>query len=231
MSVTTPGGTGTLSGFTYSATAPTITSFTPTTAGTGTSVTITGTGFTNASAVSFGGTAATSFTVNSATQITAVVGTGTTGSVNVTTPGGTGTLAGFTMASLPTISSIVPASASNFGECVIYGSNFTGATAVKFGGVAAASFTVVNDGNISAVVASGSASGSVTVTGPGGTGSLTGFTYLTPSSIYLMAADPSASSAPVGGRFRVDLTLNTSTGFIGWGGEVDFDQTVQCTLV
>ncbi|MEI6143684.1 MAG: T9SS type A sorting domain-containing protein [Mariniphaga sp.] len=68
---------------------PTITSFTPTTAGTGTTVTITGTNFTGASAVSFGGTAASSFTIVSATSITVVVASGTTGTISVTTPGGT----------------------------------------------------------------------------------------------------------------------------------------------
>jgi len=76
--------------------APAIGSFTPTTAGNGSTVTLTGTNFTDATAVSFGGTAASSFIVNSATQITAVVGSGSTGSVSVTTPGGTATQAGFT---------------------------------------------------------------------------------------------------------------------------------------
>ena len=76
--------------------APTIGSFTPTTAGNGSTVTLTGTNFTDATAVSFGGTAATSFIINSATQITAVVGSGSSGSVSVTTPGGTASLAGFT---------------------------------------------------------------------------------------------------------------------------------------
>ena len=74
---------------------PTITSFTPASACTGTTVTITGTNFTGATIVSFGGTAATSFSVVSTTSITAVVGGGTSGSVGVTTPGGTATLAGF----------------------------------------------------------------------------------------------------------------------------------------
>jgi hypothetical protein len=56
----------------------------------GASVTITGTGFTGATAVKFGNTPATSFTVNSGTSIkaTSPVGTGTV-DVTVTTPGGT----------------------------------------------------------------------------------------------------------------------------------------------
>jgi hypothetical protein len=77
------------------AAAPTITSFTPTTSATGTTVTITGTNLLGASAVSFGGTAANSFTVNSSTSISAVVNAGNCGSVNVTTPGGIATKTGF----------------------------------------------------------------------------------------------------------------------------------------
>ncbi len=73
--------------------APTLTNVSPATGSTlgGTVVTITGTDFTDASAVTFGGTNATSFTVNSATQITATTPAGTAGtaSVLVTTPGGT----------------------------------------------------------------------------------------------------------------------------------------------
>jgi len=84
-----------LRAFTYFA-APTTSSFTPTSAATGATVTITGTNFTGATAVKFGGTDASSFTVVSATSITAVVAAGTTGTITVTTPGGTATLAGFT---------------------------------------------------------------------------------------------------------------------------------------
>ncbi|MGH2576895.1 MAG: IPT/TIG domain-containing protein, partial [Actinomycetota bacterium] len=60
---------------------------------TGTAVTITGTAFTGATAVRFGGVRA-SFVVNSATQITATVPVGAvTGKISITTPGGTGTSA------------------------------------------------------------------------------------------------------------------------------------------
>jgi ribosomal protein L27 len=76
--------------------APVITSFSPTSAATGTTVTLTGTDFTGATGVSFGGTAATSFTVVSSTSITAVLANGTSGSASVTTACGTGTKTGFT---------------------------------------------------------------------------------------------------------------------------------------
>jgi hypothetical protein len=71
---------------------PTITSMSPASgpAAGGSTITITGTGFTGATAVSFGGTAAATYTVDSATQISAVSPPGTPGDVDVeiVTPGG-----------------------------------------------------------------------------------------------------------------------------------------------
>ncbi|MEO6722659.1 MAG: T9SS type A sorting domain-containing protein [Ferruginibacter sp.] len=75
--------------------APAITTFTPTSAAKGNTVTITGTNFTGATDVSFGGTPASSFVVNSSTNITAIVPQGTSGSVTVTNAGGTGSKVGF----------------------------------------------------------------------------------------------------------------------------------------
>ena len=74
--------------------APAVTSISPATgpAAGGTSVAITGTDFTGASAVSFGATPAASFTVNSATSITATSPAGT-GTVNVRVTTGSGTSA------------------------------------------------------------------------------------------------------------------------------------------
>ncbi|KAA9332088.1 T9SS type A sorting domain-containing protein [Hymenobacter busanensis] len=69
---------------------PTITSFTPAGGAPGTSVVITGTNLTGATAVTFNGTAAPGFVVNSGTQITVTAPAGgTTGQICVTTPGGT----------------------------------------------------------------------------------------------------------------------------------------------
>ncbi len=68
---------------------PTLKTFSPASGPVGTEVTITGTGLTQASKVTFNGTVAT-FTVNSDTQITASVPAGaTTGKISVTTKGGT----------------------------------------------------------------------------------------------------------------------------------------------
>jgi uncharacterized repeat protein (TIGR03803 family) len=67
---------------------PTITSFSPPSGPVGTPVTITGTGLTQTTKVTFNGTTAT-FTVDSDTQVSTTVPTGaTTGPIAVTTPGG-----------------------------------------------------------------------------------------------------------------------------------------------
>lgn len=83
---------------TVSAPMPTLSNISPAsgpTAG-GTSVTLTGTNFSGASDVIFGGVPATSVTVNNATSITATTPAHATGSVDVvvSTPGGTATLTG-----------------------------------------------------------------------------------------------------------------------------------------
>jgi hypothetical protein len=88
LSVTTPGGTASSTNDFIVIPAPIITSFTPTNGRVGTSVTISGTSFTGATAVTFNGSAA-SFTVTSDTTIQATVPVGaTTGPMSVTTPGG-----------------------------------------------------------------------------------------------------------------------------------------------
>ncbi|MBL7990637.1 MAG: IPT/TIG domain-containing protein, partial [Candidatus Kapabacteria bacterium] len=184
--VTTPGGTtGAPTAFTFFP-SPSITTFSPSATSSGATITITGTNFTGAAAVSFGGVAAASFMVVNASTITAVVAPGgASGTISVTTPGGTVVSAmSNTFTPPPTISSFFPSTASSGATVTITGTNFTGASAVNFGGVAATSFMVLNPTTIVAVVASGGASGAVTVTAPGGTtGAAGAFTFIAPPTI------------------------------------------------
>jgi hypothetical protein len=148
---------------------PVIGSFSPASAASGATVTINGTNLTGATAVSFGGTAAAGFTVDSATQIRAVVGNGSTGAISITTSGGTTTSAStFTFLSNCTITGFSPTTGPSGTSVVINGTNFTGATAVSFGGTTAASFTVNSSTQITAVMGNGD-TGNITVVTPGGT--------------------------------------------------------------
>ena len=108
VSVVSPNGTGSLTGFTHTfPPAPRITSFTPATAAAGTSVVINGNYFAGATAVNFGGIAAQSFVINSTTRITAVVAAGSaSGDITVVSANGTGTLAGFTFLAAPPVIAI-----------------------------------------------------------------------------------------------------------------------------
>jgi len=175
ITVTTPGGTATSSGFTF-VSKPLITSIAPAAAATGGSVTINGINFTGTTSVSFGGVNATSFEINADTSITAIVGPGSSGNVSITTPSGTATLAGFTFIPPPTISSFSPTTAGTGATVTITGTNFTGVTSVSFGGAAASSFTVVDLTTITAIVGNGG-SGNITVVTIGGIATQPGFIY------------------------------------------------------
>jgi hypothetical protein len=154
----------------------------------GTSLTISGTGFTGATAVTFGTTAAASFTVNGDTSITTTspAASGGTVDITVTTAGGTSATNAndqFSFVTAPVVSNLSPTSGTVAGGTwvTITGANFTRATGVMFGD-AAAGFTIDSDTSITAYSPPGETPDTVdvTVTSPGGT-SATGaadvFTY------------------------------------------------------
>jgi hypothetical protein len=157
-------------------TPPTVTSFTPTSGPVGTNVSITGTNFTGATAVTFNGTNS-SYTVNSDTSINATVPSGaTTGPIAVTNSSGTGqssssfTVTGGGGGNPPTITSFSPTSGTVGTNVIVTGTNFTGATTVKFNGTASTSFTINSDTSITARVPTGATTGPISVTTPNGTG-------------------------------------------------------------
>ncbi|SEG94827.1 IPT/TIG domain-containing protein [Actinacidiphila yanglinensis] len=195
--------------------APVLTSVVPNTgpaAGTN-PVTLNGSQFTGATAVTFGSAAALSYTVTSPSVISATVPPGT-GIVNVTvrTPAGLSNAVTYTYAAAPTLTSIAPSQgpASGGTTVVLTGTGLTGATAVTFGSSPAASFTVNSATQITAVTPAGTGTVACTVTGPGGTSNTVFYTYLTAP--VLTALSP--AQGPTGAGASVTLTgtgLTTTT--------------------
>jgi hypothetical protein len=221
---------------------PTIGSFTPTSGQAGSSVVITGTGFTGASQVTFGslqgnlptGVPATSYTVDSPTQITAVVPSGfTSAKIAIMAPGGSvASASNFQVAGppvqAPTVSSISPTQGPAGTPVTVTGSNFTGITAVKFGSVPAASYTVDSPTQITAVAPSGLTKGKVKVTNSGGTGtSSTAFKLTAPGISGL-----SPNQGPVGSAVVISgsgLQGSTAVRFNGVDASFTVDSDTQIT--
>ena len=154
---------------------PTISSFAPATGPAGTQVVITGTNLTGATAVTFGGIPASAFTVTSPTQITATVPPGAvSGPISVTTPNGiASSQTDFQISPPPAIASFTPTAGRVGTTVAINGTNLTGATAISFGGVPAATFSVTGPATATAVVPAGAGAGPISVTTPAGTGAST----------------------------------------------------------
>ncbi|NVO12427.1 MAG: autotransporter domain-containing protein [Rhodoplanes sp.] len=152
--------------------APTVSSVAPNAGAAtgGSAVVITGSGFTFATAVTFGGTAATSFTVNSSTQITAVAPAHAAGAVDVvvTNNVGSGTLAGgFTFNSVGTpnnVSTTVTLSSSLNPSQVGQAVTFT-ATVASGGGTPTGTVTFSDGGTVLGTVALTGGAAALTTTG------------------------------------------------------------------
>jgi hypothetical protein len=180
ITVTGPGGISAVSAndrFTYAA-PPTISAIAPASGplSGGTTVTITGAGFTGVSAVKFGPAAASSFTFATDQSLTAVSPANESAVVDitVTAAGGTsatGTPDQFTYLTAPTVAAVSPRFGPLFGliQVVIVGKGFTQASGVTFGFLPALTFRVVSDGEIVATAPPGFGAANVTVKAPSGT--------------------------------------------------------------
>ncbi len=224
VTVTTPVGTSAVNApadqFTYEG-APVVSAVTPVVGPLtgGTTVTITGTGFTGASAVSFGAVAASSYVIGSATQITAISPLQALGTIDVTVTSSSGTSATspadqFSYEATPSVSAVSPISGPLGGgtSVTVTGSDFSGASAVSFGSVGATSYSVVSATEITVTSPAGSAGiVDVTVTSSSGTSTLSAadeFTY---------EAGPSVTSvSPVAGLPAGGTAVTiTGTSFVG----------------
>ena len=234
VTVTTAAGTSATSSadqFTYApvpVSVPTVTNVNPNTGppSGGTSVTITGTNFSGATAVRFGSNAASSFTVNSATQITATAPAGIgTADVTVTTAAGTSATSSadqFTYApvpvSVPTVTNVNPNTGPPSGgtSVTITGTNFSGATAVRFGSNAAGSFTINSATQITATSPAGIGTVDVTVTTAGGTSPIsTGrFSYGLVGTTTALSSSQSPSSFGQPVKFAAKVTGLSPSGSV-----------------
>jgi len=203
--------------FSYQA-APTVASLAPDEgplAG-GTEVTITGTGFTGATGVTFEAEAGTSLTVVSDTQITVTTPAGAEGAAAVVVehPAGDVDAGDFTYVAAPTVSAMVPDLGPVAGgtPVTLTGTGFTGATAVTFDGDDGTSFTVVSDTQIT-VSSPAHAAGAVAVIveHAGGDAAAGDFTYLANP----VVTDLAPTSGPLAGGTVVTVTGSGFTAATG----------------
>ena len=164
VTLTTPGGTSTTTpGSRYSyRPAPTLTGLSPDEGPTtgGTQVTITGTGFTDATRVSFSGIDATSYTIDSDTQVTAVAPAHAPGAthVRVRTPGGNHrhrTADIYTYRAEPTITALSRQAGplAGGGRVIITGTGLGDTTAVDFfGATPTTTYTVISPRRVTATI-------------------------------------------------------------------------------
>jgi large repetitive protein len=219
VTVTNVGGPSITSGsYTYVA-APTVSAVSPGSGpgGGGTPVTITGSHFTGATAVSFGVNAATNVTVGSDSQITATAPTGSgTVDVTVTTPGGTSATSeadAFTYVGVPTVTAIAPSTGPTVGGTfvTITGTNFSNATSVQFGTMASVDFSIKSATQIVAAVplAPSVETVDITVTSPGGTSPTSSadlFTYYVQPPFAPVVTSVSPAQGPPAGGTTVTIT-------------------------
>jgi hypothetical protein len=180
VTVTTAGGTSATNAadkFTYGPTpVPTVGVVSPGSGPIGSQVVITGTGFSGATAVNFGGTPAAGFSVSSDTLIVTGSPTHATGMVDITvvTAGGTSATSAsdqytYTASPTPVVNAVGPSGGTPGTAVYINGTGLMAASAVSFGGTAATAFLVMSDTLIRATSPAGSGTVDITVTTPGGT--------------------------------------------------------------
>jgi hypothetical protein len=186
-------------------------------------VTITGTKLNEALSVHFGELAATTFTATSPSSIKAVSPAGAAGTVDVTVTGPSGTSppgpADQFSYGPPTVTQVSPPKGPAAGATTVKigGSALSGATAVRFGAINAASYQVLSSTSISAV-------------SPPATGGTVDVTVVTPHGSTMVSASdrykyvPSVTrvSPNIGPRGGATSVTVTGTGFAPGPGATAF---------
>src|SRR5262249_27854405 len=149
---------------------PKLTSFSPAQAVAATTVTITGTGLSATTGVSFNGSPASSLLSSTATSVKATVpANATIGQIVVTTPGGSATSTA-SFKPVPKLTSTAPNPAHAGDTITVTGSNLADVSVVKLG-AASVPFVVEDATHLHLTLADSALTNNLTATGPGGTSS------------------------------------------------------------
>jgi hypothetical protein len=203
--------------------APTITSFSPTTAGPGDTVIIIGTNLTGVEDVSVGGPVG--FQIVSSTEIYAFIAVAGSGDVTLNYTDSnfdelSVSLPGFTWDGTPVFYSVAPLIAKQGDTVTINGKHlvmdiFNDPPTITFGGVAAASVKASSSTVVRAVVGSG-ASGNISLTACCGSATYPGFVYI-PSDTWTGSIDSTWENP---GNWSTDSLPNSNTAVIINSGNV-----------
>ena len=192
---------------------PFVTGFSPVSAQVGSQVVVDGLNFLDVTNVAFasatgGFTNASAVSIVASTQLRATVPVGATnGPIRIISPSGTNvTSSNLTIFALaPVITDFTPTNGLPGSSVTLNGANFLGATNVSFNGVAATSFNVSADTQITTTVPATATTGPITVTTPGGSVTSSVPFYLPPRL---------TTFAPATGTVGTTVTL-TGTNFTG----------------
>jgi IPT/TIG domain-containing protein len=213
-----------------------ITSFKPTSAADGATVTLTGVGFGAASStrkISVGAVAATSITYVSATSVKFVVpqGAPTSGAIHLTVDGGPDVVSAKNLAVTATLASFSPSGGAAGVSVDIVGSGFSGVTDVMFGSTSVGGighFTLVSATKIDVTLPSGATDGTLTVVRSSGGNLSSAATFRV-----LAVTSLSSSSLHPGDTLTINGTnLGNATGvdFPGHSGSVTPTSTTSSSL-
>lgn len=208
ITVVTPRGTGQSSEPFLASTGPIIAEFAPTNGPPNTTVTIQGANFVGVRSVRLNNAEVINFSAPAPTQINFVVpANATSGRITVTTAAGSATTVSpfLVRTGRPVITDFDPPAGPPRSTVRIEGVDFSGATRVLFNGIEA-SFAVVADTQISALVPNQATSGPISVTAAGGTGVSSNRFILAPSITgFSPARGAAGTSVTIQGRNLTDL--------------------------
>jgi len=202
---------------------PVVTSFEPSSARVGDTVTIKGVSLVDAFAALVGNASATIVSATATNVVIVVPPMPASGRVSITTPGGT-FLATSNLVLLPRVRSFSPAGGKAGDVVTLVGDGLGGASGVAFGGVSATVWTNVSSVQVNVVVPQGALAGAIRLTTPNGSDSTTTPFYVAPvvADVQPSTAKPGAVVAVTGSNF-IDVSR------VEFGGGVSAVFTVVTT--